>query len=88
MIKGFNFSTCKLIAWVQIGSYEALQTAEAKNGSKHLMWTVTAAIAFTNITTQGLWWDSKRKRGKNEAQQMLLFVTGLYIYVCHEGRQD
>jgi len=25
---------------------------------------------------------------KKEAQQMLLFVTGLYIYVCHGGRQD
>jgi hypothetical protein len=63
-IKGFNYSTCKLIAWVQMGSYEALQTAKAKNGSKHFMWTVISAIAFTNIATQGLWWDSKREKKK------------------------
>ena len=63
-----------------MGIYEAVQNAEAKNGSKHLMWTAIAAIA-----TQDLWWDSKSKK---ETQQMLLFVTGLYIYVCHGGIQD
>jgi len=68
-----------------MGIYEAVQTAEAKNGSKHFIWTVIAAIVFTSIATQDLWWDSKSKK---EAQHMLLFVTGLYIYVCHGGRQD
>jgi len=50
-----------------MGIYEAVQTAEVKNGSKHFMWTVIAAIAFTNTATQGLWWDSKKKRSTANA---------------------
>jgi len=32
-----------------MGIYEAVQTAEAKNGSKHFMWTVIAAIATQDL---------------------------------------
>jgi hypothetical protein len=80
----FNFSTCKLIERVQPRIYEAVQTAEAKT-ALNISRDCNSSHSFHEHSYTGPVVGFQEKK---EAQQMLLFVTGLYIHVCHGGKED